>query len=511
MKMHYTATEQRMRRAQLLVLGGKDVADIAEKAAEAEANGQNARAANLFGAARDLCWERLHSGPWHDVPTLWRESYVDLTVSLVNTTLHKEYESKTGLRVATTGLDRGAPESKSGSSRKRRRKMSAKALVAARGPSKKRPRVVAGAEPAIAKTRACECIDAQTMITCLGWVDKALMMSPPHCRARLLSLARNLHSRIKGRAKRGREPWPKPRKVAQPNAISDTVSVETVLEPPSLLEFEKRCLGGARPMLMRGGVAHWPATEKWPDMTYLRSMCGCRNVPVEVGDSYLDAKWSQKIMTVDELIDRHIRPRAGRGRARAVGYLAQYPLFDQVPELAKDILVPDYCALADGESVRINAWLGPQGTVSPLHYDPEHNLLAQVVGRKRILLFPPSDSCRLYPAEGRMLQNTSQIDPEVVDATRFPLAADLRPIQAVLEPGDMLYIPPGWWHHVRSLSPSFSVSFWFGGSSAPQLGKRERKSSPDGCGGGDAKEASSSSDGGETTQTSESTQTSEGN
>ena len=59
----------------------------------------------------------------------------------------------------------------------------------------------------------------------------------------------------------------------------------------------------------------------------------------------------------------------------------------QVPELRADICEPEYCCLSDdsiqvdepdNHGTDINAWFGPGGTVSPLHYDPKHNLLAQV-------------------------------------------------------------------------------------------------------------------------------------
>ena len=87
----------------------------------------------------------------------------------------------------------------------------------------------------------------------------------------------------------------------------------------------------------------------------------------------------------------------------------------------------------------------------------------QVVGAKYVRLYPPSlDSC-MYPHEGKM-SNSSQVDVESPDMSRFPLFSGAKDgfQHCVLGEREMLYIPPGWWHFVRSLEVSFSVSFWWG-------------------------------------------------
>jgi len=144
-------------------------------------------------------------------------------------------------------------------------------------------------------------------------------------------------------------------------------------------------------------------------------------------------------------------------------YLAQHPLFDQIKELREDITVPEYCSAGGGELQSINAWLGPHGTLTPLHHDLHHNLFAQVLGRKYFRLYPASVSVELYPQTETILSNTSQVDLDKFDEK----AADLEFIDGILEEGDLLYIPPKWWHYVRSLSVSFSVSFWWRTSHLP--------------------------------------------
>lgn len=86
---------------------------------------------------------------------------------------------------------------------------------------------------------------------------------------------------------------------------------------------------------------------------------------------------------------------------------------------------------------------------------------AQVVGRKYVRLYAPQHTASLYPFQEGLTTNSSQVDVDAPDPARFPLATGLPYVDCLLEPGQMLYIPPGWWHYVKALSVSFSVSYWW--------------------------------------------------
>ncbi|KAL3379301.1 hypothetical protein AABB24_000153 [Solanum stoloniferum] len=203
---------------------------------------------------------------------------------------------------------------------------------------------------------------------------------------------------------------------------------------------------------------HWPAKSKWNDMNYLRRVAGFRTVPVEVGKNYLCSEWKQELITFSEFLER---TRSNDTTSMETTYLAQHQLFDQIQELRQDIVIPDYCFTGGGEIRSLNAWFGPAGTVTPLHHDPHHNILAQVVGKKYVRLYSASLSDELHPHSETMLSNSSQVDLDNIDEKEFPNILDLEFQDCILEEGEMLYIPPKWWHYVRSLTTSFSVSFWW--------------------------------------------------
>ncbi|GAA0141293.1 protein modifying enzyme [Lithospermum erythrorhizon] len=232
----------------------------------------------------------------------------------------------------------------------------------------------------------------------------------------------------------------------------------------SLESFLRDYFISGLPVIISDCMDHWPAASKWNDMNYLERVAGFRTVPVEVGKNYLCSDWKQELITFSEFLQR-IRTRDTP--SANITYLAQHPLFDQIHELHQDIIVPDYCYAGGGEIRSLNAWFGPAGTVTPLHHDPHHNILAQVVGKKYIRLYPASLSEELYPHSESMLSNSSQVDLDNIDEKEFPNILDLDFLDCILEEGEMLYIPPKWWHYVRSLTTSLSVSFWWsnGGTS----------------------------------------------
>ncbi|XP_038619073.1 bifunctional peptidase and arginyl-hydroxylase JMJD5 isoform X2 [Tachyglossus aculeatus] len=261
------------------------------------------------------------------------------------------------------------------------------------------------------------------------------------------------------RSTEGRDGEPSKKKSRSEPPSIPTVPLETAvprLHCPSLEYFKNSYLVPQKPVILEGTVDHWPCMKKW-SLDYIEEIAGCRTVPVELGSRYTDAEWSQTLMTVSEFIRNYIV------NENNVGYLAQHQLFDQIPELRQDICIPDYCCLGEGDEddITINAWFGPSGTISPLHQDPQQNFLVQVIGRKYIQLYSPQESESLYPHETHLLHNTSQVDVENPDTTQFPKFAEAAFQSCILNPGQVLFIPVKYWHYVRALDISFSVSFWW--------------------------------------------------
>ena len=122
-------------------------------------------------------------------------------------------------------------------------------------------------------------------------------------------------------------------------------------------------------------------------------------------------------------------------------------------------------------------WMGMGGGATPMHFDAMSNFFTQLVGRKRVLVFPPSQSYNVYPHASDHVQDSySMVDLEALGSTgcsgeagggagagdadvecgQYPALARARGLEATLEAGDVLWLPSFYWHHVRRLSSSRS-------------------------------------------------------
>uniref|UniRef100_A0A7S0LGP3 JmjC domain-containing protein n=1 Tax=Coccolithus braarudii TaxID=221442 RepID=A0A7S0LGP3_9EUKA len=257
---------------------------------------------------------------------------------------------------------------------------------------------------------------------------------------------------------------------AQPPVVEAPFSRETVQ-------------AASAPLLLAGIASTWPAVRRWSSPSYLQHVAGHRLVPIEVGAVHLGkaeggVNEQQVLRTLSEFIEDVIlggRAATADGAvptavsstvpvtsSMTLGYLAQHRLFDQVPMLAKDISHP----VVVPPNADCRAWFGPANVATPVHFDFHHGLLVQVIGCKRVLLWPPTAGDLLQaPPTDSSLANTSPLDPlgclEGSNAAAMCLRASC--VSVVLEPGNALLIPQGWWHYACSLTVSFSVSFWWDG------------------------------------------------
>jgi hypothetical protein len=202
------------------------------------------------------------------------------------------------------------------------------------------------------------------------------------------------------------------------------------------------------PFLMPGLARHWPLATFTPQT--LRERFAAMPVRARVGDyvnTAFAADRAMRDMSMLEYLDlaaagaEGLPPYLGNLELRELNRFCHWPAWFTRPGPPR-------------------FWLGPAGTVTPLHADYDDNLFVQIWGSKRIFLAPPHHDAFLYPVEANALLFGSPFDPEAPDFERFPLARQAALLELVVEPGDMLYVPAGWYHQVRSLSFSLSSNRW---------------------------------------------------
>ncbi len=130
-----------------------------------------------------------------------------------------------------------------------------------------------------------------------------------------------------------------------------------------------------------------------------------------------------------------------------------------VTQVQEDPLLEMY----DEIEPKATLWMGSKGALTPMHNDAMHNFYVQIYGEKKFTLYPPEAWGHLYLYPKYHLQHRNvQVNIRDVNYKRFPRFKQApEPIVAIVRPGDVLYLPPGWFHEVEALTPTpISVNIW---------------------------------------------------
>jgi lysine-specific demethylase 8 len=278
-----------------------------------------------------------------------------------------------------------------------------------------------------------------------------------------------------------------------PKGPSFQVIEETTWEA---LEASGRQLPFERPVLVKGGVKHWPAFSKW-SFEHLASVCESKGseAPVKFTDGLVEqgvTKGRPFLPVAPYLRELHkaaqqapdaaagLLPKARLEELRrhpgerfhlnwahmqsfrpTTLYLAQWDILEKFPELRRDLMIK---SLWPGLRMTWEyVFMGPANTVTGLHNDFPHNWFCQLTGTKEFMLFPPDQRRHMCPAEkydwGATLSdiNVSRLPEQARELASFEKAQG---IYARVEAGDALFVPRRTWHSVVSVEPSISLGMF---------------------------------------------------
>jgi len=225
-------------------------------------------------------------------------------------------------------------------------------------------------------------------------------------------------------------------------------------------EFLERYYAVNRPVILTDEMAGWPALVRWtPD--HLKTAIGARPIEFQDGRNRnqrfeRDKDAHRREAPFDVFIDQILQPDAGND-----AYLTAYNSEHNAEALS--VLHDDLGFLDKFLDRQVTAphgmmWIGPAGTLTSLHHDLTNNLIAQIVGRKRIRLAPATEVGKLYNDQ-HVFSAISDLEDPGLDVTRYPRLAGLRLYEVTLEPGEILFVPFAWWHQVRSLDFSVTITY----------------------------------------------------
>ncbi|WP_051416512.1 cupin-like domain-containing protein [Asinibacterium sp. OR53] len=231
-----------------------------------------------------------------------------------------------------------------------------------------------------------------------------------------------------------------------------------VVSSISATDFKKNYYEANRPLIIKDLAKSWPAYEKW-NWDYFKQLVGDKKVGLynnTKSDAYTPINKADDYKTFGEYIDMIRKGPAG-------WRIFLFNIFEHAPQLTNDFTWPD--ELITGFVKRYPMlFVGGATSITHMHFDIDlsHILHTQFVGRKRVLLFPKEEQYKLYrkPFEVLSLADFSHYYQRngTPDYETFPALRLARGYDAVLEHGDTLFMPAGYWHHMEYLDSGFAMS-----------------------------------------------------
>jgi hypothetical protein len=236
------------------------------------------------------------------------------------------------------------------------------------------------------------------------------------------------------------------------------LSAVPVVEHIELTDFDNNYLQNQKPLVIKGLAKEWLAYTKW-NWQYFKQLVGQQTVGIYnniKSDAYTPINKADDYKTFGEYIDMISNgPAAWR--------IFLFNIFDHAPELIGDFTWPEQLMKGFVKKYPM-LFVGGASSITHMHFDIDlSNILhTQFAGRKRVLLFPFAEQHKLYrkPFEVLSMADFSNYyaDNSKIDYNQFPALKQASGYEVILEHGDTLFMPSGYWHHMEYLESGFAMS-----------------------------------------------------
>ncbi len=220
----------------------------------------------------------------------------------------------------------------------------------------------------------------------------------------------------------------------------------------SKVDFYNNYVKKQKPLVIEELTSDWPAFQKWK-LEYIKEIAGDKIVPlyddrpVSHKDGFNEAHAQMKMSDYINLLEKE--PTNYR--------IFLYNLMKEVPVLRQDFKWPDIGLKLIKQLPML--FFGGENAKVFIHYDIDYSniLHFHFHGEKQCILFAPDQTPYLYKVPHSLISR-EDIDYDNPDFDKFPALKQAQGLVCNLKHGEMLYMPEGYWHYMKYLTPGFSMS-----------------------------------------------------